>query len=395
MATESEKWEKITPEALKPSIRHIREEFSTAHWKCAQVTEHLCYAALHPFTCDQASLVPYLKAFAMYRRIIGPVADAEVQGLLKMESESAVFTAYSNAYRYGLVAEVRRLFNEVLQIALANSDILEDHPVEWTKEHFNLLIERKANLVKGWIKDVCDEQDHSKPVGTAEDFEEFVFRKTWRAPRLVWMKPSGNCSYDPATAWAREDGPTTERLVEGLSGRFIELLTIGLDGIAGEAHLRLAKEGRPPAQAMRRTATEKVSQDGQALTAALDARTQLQGQTVSEHSSATRAGALARQAQSEQGGRASGSDALLLKYRSEVKRAILIQLAQNPRATDLEICRGLDADGSLEMPQGWRGKSTDRGFFDAYSDSSRRHNVEAAISKVRRDLRKQGLLPKR
>jgi hypothetical protein len=119
-----------------------------------------------------------------------------------------------------------------------------------------------------------------------------------------------------------------------------------------------------------------------------------QGQPVSESETA-RAGGLAQQAQSEQRARASESDALLLKYRSEVKRAILIQLAQNPRATDLEICRGLDADGSLELPQRWRGNSTDRGFFDAYSDASRRHNVEAAISKVRRDLREQGLLPKR
>ena len=95
---------------------------------------------------------------------------------------------------------------------------------------------------------------------TAEDFEEFVFRKTWRAPRLIWMKPSGNCPYDPSTAWAREDGPTTERLVEGLSGRFIQLLGIDLDKIAGDAHLRLAKEGRPP-QAPKRTATEKVTQE--------------------------------------------------------------------------------------------------------------------------------------
>ena len=141
MATEPAKWEKITPEVLKPSIKHVREAFAEAHWKCAQVTEHLCYAALHPLTADQSSLVPYVNAFAVYRRIIGPVADARVQGLLRIGSESAVFAAYSDAYRYGLVAEVRRLFNDVLQIALANSDILEDHLVEWAKKHFNIQID--------------------------------------------------------------------------------------------------------------------------------------------------------------------------------------------------------------------------------------------------------------
>jgi hypothetical protein len=404
MATEPAKWEKITPDVLKPSIKHIREAYDDAEWKCGEITKRLCYAALHPLTGDQASLVPYVRAFTVYQRIIGPVADAEVQELLRIGSESAVFAAYSNAYRYGLVAEVRRLFNDVLQIALANSDILEDHSVEWAKEHFNILIDGKVNLVKGWIKDVCDEQDLSKPVDTAEDLEEFVFRKTWRAPRLIWMKPSGNCPYDPSTAWVREDEPMTERLVEGLSGRFIQLLGIDLDKIAGDAHLRLAKEGRPP-QAPKRIATEEVTQEvpvsqpadakerevaGPALELGIQ-----QARPLLESSTAARAGGLAQQAQSEQRARASESDALLLKYRSEVKRAILIQLAQNPRATDLEICRGLDADGSLELPQSWRGNSTDRGFFDAYSDISRRHNVEAAISKVRRDLREQGLLPKR
>ena len=197
MATEPAKWEKITPDVLKPSIKHIREAFDEAAWKCGEVTRHLCYAALHPLMADEASLVPYVEAFAVYQKIIGPLAVGEVQRQLRNGTESAVFAAYSGAYRYGLVAEVRRLFNDVVQIALANSDILDDHPVEWAKEHFNILIDREVKLVEGWIKDVCDEQDYSKPVETADDFEEFVFRRSWRAPRLIWMKPSGNCSYDP------------------------------------------------------------------------------------------------------------------------------------------------------------------------------------------------------
>jgi hypothetical protein len=84
--------------------------------------------------------------------------------------------------------------------------------------------------------------------------------------------------------------------------------------------------------------------------------------------------------------------ALLSNYRSEIKRAILTQLALKPKATDGEICRGLDADGSVELPSSWKSKTSDRGFFDAYSDAVRRHKVEVTISKVRKDLRKQGLL---
>jgi hypothetical protein len=84
--------------------------------------------------------------------------------------------------------------------------------------------------------------------------------------------------------------------------------------------------------------------------------------------------------------------ALLSNYRSEIKRAILTQLALKPKATDGEICRGLDADGSVELPSSWKSKVSDRGFFDAYSDAVRRHRVEVTISKVRKDLRKRGLL---
>jgi hypothetical protein len=81
-----------------------------------------------------------------------------------------------------------------------------------------------------------------------------------------------------------------------------------------------------------------------------------------------------------------------LADRSEIKRAILTQLALKPKATDVEICRGLDADGSVELPSRWKSKVSDRGFFDAYSDTVRRHKVEVTISKVRKDLRRQGLL---
>jgi hypothetical protein len=86
---------------------------------------------------------------------------------------------------------------------------------------------------------------------------------------------------------------------------------------------------------------------------------------------------------------------LLSKYRSKVKRGILMQLTQNPRASDLDICRYLDADGAVELPAIWKKDSKDRLFAEAYMDNHRRHKVEIEISKVRSDLRKQGLLARR
>jgi len=86
---------------------------------------------------------------------------------------------------------------------------------------------------------------------------------------------------------------------------------------------------------------------------------------------------------------------LLNTYRSEVKRAILMQLSKNPSASDIEICRGIDAEGSVDIPKGWTSKPGNRSFELAYKDSSTRSKIEKTISKVRADLREQGLLSRR
>jgi hypothetical protein len=86
----------------------------------------------------------------------------------------------------------------------------------------------------------------------------------------------------------------------------------------------------------------------------------------------------------------------LLEYRSETKRAILVQLTKKPKATDLEVCRGLDADGAAELPVSWRPNSSgDRLFANSYMDRSTRGKIERTISKVRADMRARGLLTTR
>jgi hypothetical protein len=90
--------------------------------------------------------------------------------------------------------------------------------------------------------------------------------------------------------------------------------------------------------------------------------------------------------------RSTRSGAPMSEYRSELKRGILMQLIKKPNATDLEISRGLDADGAVELPALWKIRSEDRLFAAAYSNPATRRKVEIAISKVRVDLRKRGLL---
>jgi len=92
---------------------------------------------------------------------------------------------------------------------------------------------------------------------------------------------------------------------------------------------------------------------------------------------------------------AQRSGAPMSEYRSELKRGILMQLIKKPNATDLEISRGLDADGTVELPASWKIHPGDRLFAEAYSNPATRRKVEIAISKVRVDLRKRGLLDRR
>ncbi len=87
----------------------------------------------------------------------------------------------------------------------------------------------------------------------------------------------------------------------------------------------------------------------------------------------------------------SGSP-LLRRYRSAIRRAILIQLTQKPDATDIEVCRALDADGGVELLESWKRKPEDRLFVEVYLDPRRRNKIESLISKVRADLSKSGLL---
>jgi hypothetical protein len=87
--------------------------------------------------------------------------------------------------------------------------------------------------------------------------------------------------------------------------------------------------------------------------------------------------------------------ALLLKYRSKIKRAILIQITTNPGASDLEICKAFDVNGFPGLPKTWQRLPGDLSFVQAYKDPGRKHRIEIAISKIRADLRKRELLPGR
>jgi hypothetical protein len=74
-----------------------------------------------------------------------------------------------------------------------------------------------------------------------------------------------------------------------------------------------------------------------------------------------------------------------LNYRSPLKRAILVQLTRNYRASGLEVCRALDDEGAVELPADWS-VGRNRSYEVAYKDRILRSRIEAMISKVRADM---------
>ena len=234
-------WEKMTPKNLRPAIKHIRDTFRSSQWKCSRITEVLCYAALHPKEPVPQDFDQYLEAFRTYRVILGHSASREFDRVIASGTAPSIFKAYQDAFRQGIESELERLFEDVLQIGLANATALDTHPVDWAKAQLSLMLEGKYQSFLSWIKSVCDKQDLSDTPTSDQEWEDFMYWKNWRAPKLIYMVPSGNLAYQATSAWDREDQASTEKLLKGLTDRFVQFAGFHLDEAAGNAQVRLAK----------------------------------------------------------------------------------------------------------------------------------------------------------
>jgi len=271
------------------------------------------------------------------------------------QTPPAVFKAYLDLYRIGLIAVIRSLFEEALQIGIAQWLILKLHPVEWATSHLRILIDEEKSSVQLWIKRVCDIQDYSNLPEGDEELDEVMFWKTWRAPRLIRMNPVGSTRYDEETVWKREDESTSKRLLETHCKMFVLSCHSDLEKVAGMAEVQLAKRPIGPVA----IAPEKPTE--------------------------TNAGHLTGP---------NRTPSASLDYRSELKRAVSLVLVINPSATDLDICRRLDADGGVDLPLALTNAGRARLFVTAYKDPQLRHRLEVTFSRVRKDMRGKGLLPR-
>ncbi len=245
MSDERKDWKEITPSSLIPAVEHIRKSFQSTEWKYTELTRNLCCSLLYPNAKDPAALAAYDTAFTTYRKIIGQGAEQQFDQLLGIGTPPAIFRAYLDAYQSGLEVEVGNQFKHILQIGIANAQLLENAPVEWSEAHLKLLIEDQAYDTRLWIRRVCEKQDSSFSLDTLESLDEASAWRAWRAPRLIHMQPAGNTPYDPTLAWEREDEKRSLELLKNRSRRFVQFLEIHLDKIVGEAHVRAAQVKAP------------------------------------------------------------------------------------------------------------------------------------------------------
>jgi hypothetical protein len=236
----SRKWEAITPAELRPAVEAIRHTFEHyGCWKPKQSTMKLCFAALHPVSPNDLSRTE-AENLDPYGRFLIALLGPRVERLLLDANHPApvIFKSYLDVLETALKIALRVNFKEMFEIAKARTDLLGMHPVEWAKRHLQILISEQKVGIRIWIKEVCDPMDLPRAALTEED----IFGGSWRAPRLIHMKPAGNTPYEQAGAWTREDLVRSEELLEARAELLTDFLRIDLGEVARVAHIGLAKQ---------------------------------------------------------------------------------------------------------------------------------------------------------
>jgi len=243
------RWEAITPDELRPAVEAVRHKFEHyGSWRPDECTRKLCFAALHPSSPNDLG-PPEVEDLSPYRRFLITLLSPKVERLLLRADQSApvIFKSYLDVLEAALKIALRVSFKDMLDIAKAHTELLGTHPVEWAKRHLEILISHEKRGIRTWIKKVCDPMDTSRAALT----DDCIFWGSWRAPRLIHMKPAGNTPYRQEDAWTREELARSEELLEATAERLATLLRIDLEEVARAAHIDFAKQHNVPVRVVR------------------------------------------------------------------------------------------------------------------------------------------------
>jgi hypothetical protein len=237
-------WEAITPDELRPAVEAVRHKFEHyGSWRPDECTRKLCFAALRPSSPNNLGL-PEVEDLSPYRRFLVMLLGPQVERLLLREGQPApvILKSYLDVFEAALKIAVRVSFKDLLDIAKAHTELLSIHPVEWAKRHLEILVSHEKRGIRIWIKQVCDPMDTSRAAWAGDG----IFWGSWRAPRLIHMKPAGNTPYRQEDTWTREELVRSEELVEARAEHLTTDLRLALKEVARAAHIDFAKQHSAP-----------------------------------------------------------------------------------------------------------------------------------------------------
>jgi hypothetical protein len=233
------RWEEITPPQLKPAIEYLRKEFAASTWQISTRAECACYLGLHPHLALQPKFKGGLENLVPLNR------RSEWQRKYAGVSESETFKFWSDEFSEELAELIVVPFDAFLKIGLAQKSVLKLPPIEWAEALTDDLIYGLEWTLPRLIKNMCDEQENRLDL-MKENFLGYCAWVYWRAPRLLYMQPSGSTVFDPVTAWERENAANTEDILKSLSGRMLDGVRARLIKLAGDAHVLLASTSPMP-----------------------------------------------------------------------------------------------------------------------------------------------------
>jgi hypothetical protein len=147
-------WKEITPQSVQKAVDALRRRFKEQAWKVAYIMGDGCYPALHLGMSEQA------KTVARPLRQLGlPALPTVDEG----QSEPLVFKTYFSLCGDLLAREVQKTFSELLEIAAAQSRIINRDPVEWASLQIKVLVADESYGIALWTKNASDKQTWTKP----------------------------------------------------------------------------------------------------------------------------------------------------------------------------------------------------------------------------------------
>jgi hypothetical protein len=246
-------WEDITPPQLQPAIKHLNRQFGSKKFELSLRVECGCYLGLHPhlvlgpkFKGGSDNLVPAKDRIEWQKKYTG-------------RRESDTFKFWSEQFSESLAELIVEPFNAFLQIGITQKSVLNMAPIEWAKTLTDDLIYGLEFNVPHLIKDMCDQKENRPDKITTENLLSHCAWVYWRAPKFVRMEPSGHTLFDPATAWEREDAETTERLLQSLTRRMLDIARLKLTQLVGETHVSMAATSPLPASPAEGDISEDVA----------------------------------------------------------------------------------------------------------------------------------------